>query len=273
MKKQKLVEYFQEVETTQEYNGYFCSIPEAISIVVLGSVCGLRNTSQIHQWAESDKVAGFLKEKFGIEHIPCYYWLLSLLKIVKPESLNKCLMKWAETMLPKDRTGLTISLDGKTIRSTGKMGQYDSPLHIISAQISELGITFASKSVEGKSNEIPAVQELIKELDIEGCMIVADALNCQKETAKAVIKGKGDYLLDAKGNQPALEQEIREYVQDENLRKTMDCKTVREKSRDRIEKRTAYTTANIDWLYGKEKWENLGCIGAIKTEFERKVCK
>ena len=273
MGKQKLVEYFEEVETKQEYNGYFCSIPEAISIVVLGSLCGLRNISQIHQWAESDKVAGFLREKFGIEHIPCYYWLLSLLKMVKPESLNKCLMNWAETMLPEDRAGLTISLDGKTIRSTGKMESYDSPLHIISAQISELGITFASKSVEGKSNEIPAVQQLIAELDIQGYMIVADALNCQKETAEAVIKGKGDYLLDAKENQPTLEQEIRDFVQDDSLRKTMDCKSVTEKSRDRVETRTAYTTTDIDWLYGKEKWKNLCCIGAIKTEFERKGVK
>ncbi len=83
---QKLVEYFEEVETLEEYNGYFYSIPEVISIVVLGSICGLRNISQIHQWAVSDKAAGFLKEKFGIEHIPCCFWLLSLLKLAKPES-------------------------------------------------------------------------------------------------------------------------------------------------------------------------------------------
>lgn len=43
MGKQKLVEYFEDVETIEEYNGYFCSIPKAISIVVLGSICGLRN--------------------------------------------------------------------------------------------------------------------------------------------------------------------------------------------------------------------------------------
>ena len=73
MGKQKIVEYFEEVETSREYNGYFCSIPEAISIVVLGSICGLRNICQIHQWAESDSVSELLKEKFGIEHIPCYY--------------------------------------------------------------------------------------------------------------------------------------------------------------------------------------------------------
>lgn len=273
MGKEKIVEYFEEVETSREYNGYFCSIPEAISIVVLGSICGLRNISQIHQWAESDSVSGFLKEKFGIEHIPCYYWLLSLLKLIKPESLNKCLVKWAEAMLPEERRCLTVSLDGKTVRSTCKMESYDSPLPIISAQVSEWGITFATKSVEGKSNEIPAVQQLISELDIQGCIVTADVLNCQRETVEAIVRGKGDYLPDAKGNQPVLEEEIREYVQDESLRKTMDCTSTTEKSRDRAETRTAYTTGDISWLFGREKWKNLCCIGAIKAEFERKGVK
>ena len=66
---------------------------------------------------------------------------------------------------------MTVSMDGKTICSTGKMGSYDSPLHIISAQLCELGITFATQSIKGKSNEIPAVQQLISELDcrLHGC--------------------------------------------------------------------------------------------------------
>ena len=179
-------------------------------------------------------------------------------------------MKWAVSILPEERKNLTIALDGKTVRSTGKMEGYDSPLHIISAQISELGVTFASRSVNGKSNEIPAVQQLIGELDIENCMVVADALNCQRETAEAIVRGKGDYLLNAKGNRPALEEEIRDFVQDESLRKTMNCKSITEKSRERIETRTAYTTTAIEWLFGKEKWKKLCCIGALKTEFERK---
>ena len=240
---------------------------------MLGSICGLRNISQIHQWAKSEKVSEFLKEEFAINHIPCYFWLLSLLKLVKPASLNKCLMHWATSILPEQRRGLTISMDGKTICSTVQMESYDSPLHIISAQLCELGITFASKSVEGKSNEIPAVQQLINELDISDCIVVADALNCQRETAKAIIQGKGDYLLCVKGNQATLEQEIRDYVQDKSLREKMDSQSITEKSRDRIETRSAYITSDIEWLFGKEKWENLCCIGAIKTEFERKGIK
>ena len=248
-----MTDFFEEVETTEEYKGYFCSIAEAISIVVLGSLCGFRNVSQIHQWAESEHVREFLKEKFGIKHIPSYYWLLVLLKMVKPDTLNQCLMKWAAQYLPADRSQTTISLDGKTIRSTTGMKNIESPMHIISAQICELGITLASETVEAKSNEIPAVQALLKKLDIEGCMVVADALNCQKETAEVIIKGKGDYLLYAKGNQPSLEREIADYVQDETLRKGMDSAVQKEKNRDRIETRMAYTVSDISWLFGKGK--------------------
>ena len=269
MDRTRLTDFFEEVETTEEYKGYFCSIAEAISIVVLGSLCGFRNVSQIHQWAESEHVREFLKEKFGIKHIPSYYWLLVLLKMVKPDTLNQCLMKWAAQYRPADHSQTTISLDGKTIRSTTGMKNIESPMHIISAQICELGITLASETVEAKSNEIPAVQALLKKLDIEGCMVVADALNCQKETAEVIIKGKGDYLLYARGNQPSLEREIADYVQDETLRKGMDSAIQKEKNRDRIETRMAYTVSDISWLFGKEKWKNLACIGAIKTEIER----
>lgn len=270
MRENIITQYFEEVETTKEYNGYFCSIAEAITIVILGSVCGLKNISQIHQWADSSKVKEFLKEKFAISSVPCYYWLLCLLKLVKPESLNRRFMKWAESMMPEEREGLTIAMDGKTIRSTGKMESYKSPLHIVSAQVSELGMTFAQKCTDSKSNEIPAVQKLLKELDISGCVIVADALNCQKKTAAAITAGEGDYPLCAKDNQETLKHDIEEYIQDGTLRKGMETTAIKEKNRGRIEKRTAFVTADINWLTGRKEWEGLKCIGAVHTEFEEK---
>lgn len=273
MEKNIITQYFEELDTTKEYNGYFCSVAEAVTIVILGSICGLKNTSQIHQWASSEKVSGFLKTNFAIENIPCYYWLLCLLKLIIPESLNRCFIKWAETMLPEKRDGLTISVDGKTIRSTGKMERYENPLHIVSAQVSELGITFAQKSVDGKSNEIPAVQELLEQLEISGCIVVADALNCQKKTAAAVIGRGADYLLCAKDNQETLKKEIEDYVQDEKLRAAMDTKSMAEKNRGRIEKRTAFVTGDTDWMPGRDEWKNLKCIGAVHTEFETKSTK
>ena len=101
-------DYFEEVETSKEYDGYYYQVADIISIVVLGSLCGLRNVNQVHQWAESERTREFLRKELQIERIPCYYWFLCLLKLVKPESLNRCLMKWAEAMLPEDRKNHTL---------------------------------------------------------------------------------------------------------------------------------------------------------------------
>jgi len=200
----KIWEYFSEIETTKEHKGYFCSVGEALTIIMLGSICGLRTVNQIHQWAASHR------EK------------------------------------------------------------YENPMHIVSAQIAELGITFGQQTVEGKSNEIPAVRELLELLEIEGCIVVADALNCQKDTAKAIVNRKADYLLSVKDNQQTLKQDIEDYVQDDSLRRGMDTFTTCEKKSGRIERRIAFSTCDIDWLYGKEEWAELSCIGAVNTQFTTK---
>ena len=263
-------EYFAEIETTREHNGYFCSVLEALTIVILGSFCGLRNTNQIHQWAENSRVSAFLEKHFNIADIPCYYWMLCLLKLIDPKSLNRCFTKWVQSFLPNGVKGQTLSFDGKTIRSTGKFEKNETPLHIVSAQIAELGITFGQYAVDDKSNEIPAVRELLNLLKIEGCLVVADALNCQKDTVKTIIAGKADYLLSVKDNQETLKKDIEDYVQDSDLRKTMGTSETLEKNRGRIERRTAFSTSDIGWLYGKEGWPNLLCIGAIHTQFTSK---
>jgi len=126
--------------------------------------------------------------------VPRYYWLLRLLKIVEPKSLNRCLTRWTQSLLPE-------GMDGMTIRSTGRMDGYESPMHIVSAHIADAGLTLAGLRVDGKSNEIPAVRELISLLEVEGCVIVADAMHCQKETAELIVEKKADYLLNAKNNQ------------------------------------------------------------------------
>jgi hypothetical protein len=197
-----LLDSFSGIETSEEHNGYFFSVGEALTIVILGSLCGLRNVSQIHQWASNKRVSDCLMRNLGITRIPCYYWMLCLLKMIKPESFNRCFINWVQSFLP-DRA-LTISFDGKTIRSTEKMDKYESPLHIVSAQIADLGITFGQIAVNDKSNEIPAMRELLELLQLEGCIVVADALNCQKDTARTIIKRKADYLLCAKDNQSTL---------------------------------------------------------------------
>jgi hypothetical protein len=63
-KKRKMTGYFADVETTGEHKGYFCSVGETLTIVILGSICGVKNVSQIHQWAANSRTSEFLAKGF-----------------------------------------------------------------------------------------------------------------------------------------------------------------------------------------------------------------
>ena len=268
MEKLDLVGYFNKVDTIKEHNGYMHSIGRMLTIVILGSLCGLTETVEIQQWAKSQRVKEFLKEHFAIFTIPTYAWMETLLSIIKPESLNQLFTRWATTLLPKVIDDLTIAFDGKSICSTSKTSENGKPLHILSAYLCELGLTISQKTVEKKSNEIPAMRELLELINIHGCMVVADALHCQTETAQAIINGGGDYLLNAKGNQETLEQDIEQYVQNDALRAEMDTATTREKNGGRIEVREAFVCHDVSWMEEHlGKWLGLSCFGAINRRF------
>ncbi len=266
----KMIEYFQEVELNQDYNPYFCSVEDAISIVIVGTFCGFQNIKNIHRWASHERTAQMLKEVFGISYIPCYYHLTNILKMIEPTSLSDCFTRWVHSMLPNNENTKTVSIDGKTVRSTGNMECFDQPLHIVSAHIAEFGLTLGQEAVEGKTNEIPTAQVLIKHLKLDGCMVVADALNCQKQTAEAIREKNADYLLSVKDNQKTLKNDIKKMIQNPEIQSTLETVSRTEKRSDRTEKRTAFVLHDISWLKQKEDWKDLCFIGAIYSEFTTK---
>ena len=261
---------FGDVSTTQPHNGYYYRVKDALMIAILGNLCGLSDMKDIHQWSSSPRVREFLRENFEMYYFPCYSWFTLLMRLVDSEWLNRQFTDLWQQILPEDRSGTTVSVDGKTIRSTEAMGEYELPMHIVSAQIAELGITIGQLAVEGKTNEIPTVQALLEMLDVRGCLVVADALNCQRKTAKTVIRKGADYLFSVKDNQGNLKEDIEEYIQDKDLRATMDTAAKTEIRSDRKETRTAYISTDIDWMPDKDKWVNLASFGAIHTSFVTK---
>ena len=90
------------LQTEREYDGYFCSIKDAVIIVILGSLCDVRfkECKKIHGWATSKHIKAFLEKEFGIKRIPCYRQLLSLLAMVPPESLNRPMKNRLSALVP-----------------------------------------------------------------------------------------------------------------------------------------------------------------------------
>ena len=262
-----LPEYMGEVGVIEEYHGYKFKVADVLTIAILGTICGLQNMKKIYQWSSNDRIKDFLRENFGIVFIPKYVQFTNILGNIDGAQLNLAFIKWAQNMVG-EVCGKTIAIDGKTINSTvakyGKKGAF----HIVSAYVSELGLTLGQTMVEAKKNEIPAFQELLKLLDISGAIIVADALNCQKKTAKAIVEKGGDYLLSVKKNQKLLFEDVKDYVDLEPEK--FDKHTQIEKNGGRIERRTAWVYDDFEQTDEMQKWANLCCIGVIDTEFETK---
>ncbi len=161
-----------------------------------------------------------------------------------------------------------VAIDGKTLRGSYDKAADKSALHTITAFAVGTRTCLRQMSVPDKSNEIPAVPELLKLLELEGATVTLDAMHCQTETAQAIIDAKADYVISVKNNQPTLH----EYIMDkfatfgesgfrsEGLRRLITC----ENSHGRRERREYYVIAASDEdKTALERWPGLRSLGMV----------
>jgi predicted transposase YbfD/YdcC len=262
---EELRKEMQEVEAESNYEGYWYSISDALTILVCGMLCKQQRIDDIHDWAKSAPTRKFLNDQFGMERIFCRAQFYNILKCVDANKFKLSFSRWMRGVLQSTK-GKTVAVDGKTVCGTDKLTDDGSVLHIASALVSEFKLVIGFQECATKTGEITAFRELLELLDLTGAVVVADALHCSQNSARAVIDAKADYLFVVKDNVPALKADIELYIQNEEVPSHQTL----EKNGGRIEKRTAYASTEIEWLDGKEKWANISCIGAIHREFEKK---
>lgn len=175
--------------------------------------------------------------------------------------------------LVRDLDGKVVAIDGKTMRGSFDRRRGISALHVVSAWVSELGISLGQISVDDKSNEIVAIPELIKTLHVRGATITIDAMGCQKAIAETVIEANADYILSIKDNHPKLHasaevafnpapgNEQISVIDDEH--ETVG--NARGKNEHgRAERRRVRVTRSIDWIEGIEAWKGAKCLVEVK---------
>lgn len=173
-------------------------------------------------------------------------------------------MEFTKTLAQKDSR--VIALDGKTVR--GVASEFgDSPLHIVSAFCHQNRLTLCQETVHEKSNEITAIPNLLDLLDLENCTVTIDAMGCQKAIAEKIREKKGDYILQVKGNQKDLKEQIE---------KVFSIQTAKNESIEfdsghgRMEKRTCAVIDDLRFLDGKEGWKDCKTIVVINSEIYQK---
>lgn len=161
--------------------------------------------------------------------------------------------------------GEVVALDGKSVRRA--LNQGEDVRMIVSAWATESGLLLGQRKVRDKSNEITAVPELLRALELAGCIVTADAMHCQKTIAKEIIEADAQYVLALKGNQGTAHQEIKAYLDDVVAQKGPGLtflETV-DKGHGRLETRRYWQTEQIGWFADRSEWEGLRSVGLVES--------
>lgn len=139
--------------------------------------------------------------------IPSHDTFNRVLQIVDTEQLLSAMGEDAQALVD-DVKGQLISFDGKKMKGVSPKSRGNKGFFILSAWVGENRICLGQKKVEGKSNEITAIPELIDSIEIGGSTVSIDAIGCQVGIAEKIVDAKADYLLALKGNQGNLFEQV-----------------------------------------------------------------
>ncbi len=135
--------------------------------------------------------------------IPSHDTFRRVFAALDPTQFATCFGGWMASLC--ENCGLRpIAVDGKAARRSLK-ATASGCLHLVSAWAVENHLILGQQEVAEGSNEIAALPELLRVLDLKGALVSSDAAGCQVEIAEQIRAQEGDYLLAVKGNQPTLQ--------------------------------------------------------------------
>lgn len=257
-----LLQSFQELPDPRHDMNKKHFLLDIIAITIIGVIAGFEGWEDIEMFAQAREK--WLREFLQLPNgIPSHDTLRRTFMLLHPKKFGECLHHWMKT-LQTDTQQKVYAIDGKTFRRSGDVASKQKAIHMVSAWAVENGLVLAQEAVKEKSNEITAIPELLKVLDLNGAFVSIDAMGCQTAIAKDIATGKGQYLLAVKKNQNDLHEQIKDFF-DESERVSFsdvvyDSHKIVEKDHGRLEERTCYVVQDLDWLEGKERWAKLKAV-------------
>ena len=203
------------------------------------------------------------------EGVPNRLTIERVLRLLNPRTLREAYQQLIDE-LRSDTEETIVPIDGKKYFYQHDKRDIGEALYMVSAWSVKHGLALGQVTVDGKSNEITAIPELLRLLDIKGATVTIDAIGCQKAIVKQIVtKNKANYLLSLKSNQPTLYEEARLYVEDclscREDEKTYETMSSVQKGHGRIEKRQYFFFPDISWFADRKDWTGLQALTMVRS--------
>jgi predicted transposase YbfD/YdcC len=265
----EIVGYFDELEDPRSETNRKHPLESVVVIAMMAVLAGAGGPTAIARWAalKEEFLVAVLPLPNGIPRKDVFRRVLSLLR---PEAFQACFVAWLQSLRAKvaattEGEPPVLAVDGKTARRSHDRAKGLGALHCVSVWASDFGLSLGQVACNDKSNEITAIPELLRLVDIKGAIITIDAMGTQKAIAAQIVDSGADYVLALKGNQETLHQAVIDYVDQHLDNDFADVEARRhrtvEKGHGREESRSYIQMPVPETLRGLEQWKGLKSIG------------
>lgn len=243
-------------------------LSDILAIAICATICGADDWTKMALFGECKEkwFRTFLELPNGI---PSHDTFRRVFMLLDPEAFEQCFLAWVSE-LSQASGGRLVAIDGKTIRRSLDRANNKAAVHMVSAWCDANEMVLGQLATDDKSNEITAIPQLLKLIDVSSAVVTIDAMGCQKEIAKTITEEGGDYVLQLKGNQAGLHDEtvalFDQCLRDDCLGIAYQTATTINKGHGRIEKRTIWATGDVSWFAERAKWSQLRSLARVLCE-------
>jgi predicted transposase YbfD/YdcC len=237
---------------------------DIVTIALCAVVCDCDGWEDIEDFAIERE--SWFKTFLELPHgIPSHDRIRAVFIHLDPVEFESCFRNWVGSLIKTGCGTDFVSIDGKTSRGSFDNEKNINPIHIVSAWAHGNNLVLGQVKTSEKSNEITAIPELIKTLNLKGSVVTIDAVACQKKIVQGIIEKNADYIIGLKGNQKTLHERSKKAFEKINVKEISTIKDDESRAHGRTEQRE-YSMIKVPGSFNEgHTWAGFNSIGSVKS--------